>query len=248
MRLHLLGTAGYHPNEFRDTPCLMLPECGLLLDAGSGMHRLRDIVETRTLDIFLTHAHLDHVVGLTYLLGLLYDKPMDRIRVHGEAEKLQALDEHLFSQFLFPVRPPFAWCPLADPVTLPDGGVVRWFPLQHPGGAIGYRIDWPQRSLGYVTDATAAPDASYISEIRNVDLLVHECFFPDGWEERAEFTGHSCLTPVARLARQAGVGRLVLVHINPLAREADPFPSGVESVRGIFAETQVGQDGMVIEF
>ncbi len=248
MRLHLLGTAGYHPNEFRDTPCLMLPECGLLLDAGTGMHRLRDLLETRTLDIFLTHAHLDHVVGLTYLLGLLYDKPMDRIQVHGEAEKLQALDEHLFSQFLFPVRPPFTWQPLADPVTLPGGGVVRWFPLKHPGGAVGYRIDWPQRSLAYVTNVTAARDASYIAEIRNVNLLVHECFFPDGWEERAAFTGHSCLTPVAQLARQAGVGRLVLVHINPLAREPEPFHSGIESVREIFPETQVGQDGMVMEF
>jgi len=246
MRLHLLGTAGYHPNEFRDTPCLMLPECGVLLDAGTGMHRLRDLLETRTLDIFLTHVHLDHVVGLTYLLGLLFDKPMDRIDVHGEAEKLRALDEHLLSQFLFPVRPAFTWRPLTQPVTLPGNGVVRWFPLEHPGGSVGYRIDWPQRSLAYVTDATAAPDASYIPEIRNVDLLVHECFFPDGWEERAEVTGHSCLTPVARLARQADVGRLVLVHINPLAREADPF--GIESAREVFPETQVGQDGMVIEF
>ena len=78
--------------------------------------------------------------------------------------------------------------------------------------------------------------------------LVHECFFPDGWEEQAELTGHSCLTPVVQLARQAGVGRLFLVHINPLARQAEPFPSGVESVREIFPETQVGQDGMVIDF
>ena len=246
MRLHLLGTAGYHPNEFRDTPCLMLPECGVLLDAGTGMHRLRALLQTRTLDIFLTHAHLDHVVGLTYLTGLLYDRPMDRICVHGEPEKLQAVDEHLFSPFLFPVRPRFTWCPLAGPVTLSDGGVVRWFPLRHPGGAVGYRIDWPDCSLAYVTDATAGPDASYLDEIRNVDVLVHECFFPDGWEERAAFTGHSCLTPVAHVARQSGARRLVLVHINPLAHEPDPF--GVDSVREIFAETLIGQDGMVVEF
>jgi len=246
MRLHLLGTAGYHPNEFRDTPCLMLPECGVVLDAGTGMHRLRDLIQTRTLDIFLTHAHLDHVVGLTYLTGLLYDRPLDQICVHGEAEKLQAIDEHLFSAFLFPVRPPFSWSPLAGPVTLPDGGVVHSFPLRHPGGAVGYRIRWPGRSLAYVTDATAEPGASYLDEIRGVDLLVHECFFPDGWEQRAALTGHSCLTPVARVARQAGAGQLVLVHINPLAREPDPF--GIDKAREIFPETLWGQDGMVIEF
>ncbi len=246
MRLHLLGTAGYHPNEFRDTPCLMLPECGVVLDAGTGMHRLRELVQTRTLDIFLTHAHLDHVVGLTYLTGLLYDRPLDRISVHGEAEKLQALDEHLFSPFLFPVRPPFSWSPLAGPVTLPDGGSVHSFPLRHPGGAVGYRLSWPGRSLAYVTDATAEPDASYLDEIRGVDVLVHECFFPDGWEQRAAMTGHSCLSPVARVARQAGVRKLVLVHINPLAHEPDPF--GIAKVHQIFPDTLVGQDGMVIEF
>lgn len=246
MRLHLLGTAGYHPNEFRDTPCLMLPECGVVLDAGTGMHRLRELVQTRTLDIFLTHAHLDHVVGLTYLTGLLYDRPLDRISVHGEAEKLQALDEHLFSPFLFPVRPPFRWSPLAGPVRLPDGGLVHSFPLRHPGGALGYRLSWPGRSLAYVTDATAEPDASYLDEIRGVDVLVHECFFPDGWEQRAAMTGHSCLSPVARIARQAGVRKLVLVHINPLAHEPDPF--GIDKVCQIFPDTLVGQDGMIVEF
>lgn len=246
MRLHLLGTAGYHPNEFRDTPCLMLPACGVLLDAGTGLHRMRELLQTRSLDIFLTHAHLDHVVGLTYLTGLLYDRDLERIDVHGEAAKLRALDEHLFAACLFPVRPPFRWRPLIGPVPLPDGGLLRWFPLQHPGGSVGYRIDWPDRSLAYVTDATAAPDASYLDAIRGVDVLVHECFFPDGWEARAELTGHSCLTPVAQLARQAAVGRLILVHINPLAPPSDPWDGA--DVRDIFAATEVGRDGMVVEF
>ena len=246
MRLHLLGTAGYYPNEFRDTPCLMLPECGVLLDAGTGMHRIRELVQTRSLDIFLTHAHLDHVVGLTYLTGLLYGREMDRVRVHGEAEKLQALDEHLFSAFLFPVRPSFDWCPLGTPVKLADGGLVRWFPLRHPGNSVGYRIDWPDRSLAYVTDATAAADASYLDAIRDVDLLVHECYFPDGWEEQANLTGHSCLTPVAHVAHLSGTRRLVLVHINPLAKEPEPFD--LAPVRDIFSEIQIGRDGMVIEF
>ena len=39
MRLVLLGTTGYHPNERRHTPCLLLPECGVMLDAGTGVFR-----------------------------------------------------------------------------------------------------------------------------------------------------------------------------------------------------------------
>ena len=49
-----------------------------------------------------------------------------------------------------------------------------------------------------------------------VHLLVHECTFADGLEDLAALTGHSCLTPVAELARDAAVGRLVLVHFNAL--------------------------------
>ncbi len=51
-------------------------------------------------------------------------------------------------------------------------------------------------------------------QIRGVDLLVHECYFPDGMEEMAERTGHCCATPVAEVARAAGVKRLLLSHIN----------------------------------
>ena len=69
MRLHFLGTAGYHPNRRRDTACLMIPEAGILLDAGTGIFRARDLIGTPTLDIFLSHVHLDHSVGLTFLLG-----------------------------------------------------------------------------------------------------------------------------------------------------------------------------------
>ena len=62
MQLHLLGTTGYHPNDQRHTACMMLPEIGVVLDAGTAMFRVRDRLCTKTLDIFLTHAHLDHIV------------------------------------------------------------------------------------------------------------------------------------------------------------------------------------------
>ena len=123
---------------------------------------------------------------------------------------------------------------------------MSWFPLEHPGGSVGYRIDWPDRSLAYVTDTTADTQAAYVEKIRGVDVLLHECHFPDGWEIRAEKTGHSCLTPTAQVAKEADVGRLVLVHINPLSNEVDPY--GVQSARDTFPATDIGCDGMIVEF
>jgi ribonuclease BN (tRNA processing enzyme) len=248
MKLVLLGTTGYHPNEQRHTPCMLLPECGAMLDAGTAMFRAPRFLATPTLDIFLTHAHLDHIIGLTYLFSVARQHPLQRVRVFGEAEKLAAIQEHLFSEFIFPVRPPMEFWPLRtdEPVELIDGGRVTHFALEHVGGTVGYRVDWPDRSMAYVTDTTAAPDADYVERIRGVHLLVHECYFPDGHEDWAAKTGHSCTTPVAQVARAAEVGRLVIVHVDPVVTEADPI--GLDVARKVFPNTQLGSDLQEIEF
>ncbi len=246
MRLVLLGTTGYHPNQRRHTPCMMIPQCGVMLDAGTATFRAADYLERPELDIFLTHAHLDHVVGLSYLLSVLYVHPLDRITVHGDAEKLAAVDRHMFSEHLFPKKPPLHWQALAGDVPLAEGGQLSHFPLRHQGGSIGFRLDWPGHSMAYVTDTTAAPGADYVKNIRSVDLLVHECYFPDEYADWAERTGHSCTTPVAQVAREARVGRLVLVHLNPLAVEDDPI--GLDAARSIFPATELGEDLMELEF
>ncbi|MGQ9575680.1 MAG: MBL fold metallo-hydrolase [Thermoguttaceae bacterium] len=246
VKLVLLGTGGYHPNDRRQTACMMIPEHGVMLDAGTALYRAARYLKTPDLDIFLTHAHLDHVIGLTYLFNVLRVRPVERVRIYGIAEKLAAIEEHLFAAPLFPTRPPWQFVPLAGQVGLAGGGRLRYFSLVHPGGAIGFRLDWPGHSLAYVTDTTAAPDAAYLQQVRGVNLLVHECHFPDSQADWAGRTGHSHTTAAAELARRAGAGRLVLVHFNPLCPEADPI--GLRAARSVFPRTDLGEDLMELEF
>ena len=245
MKLVLLGTTGYHPSDERHTACMMLPDLGIVFDAGTGMFRARDYLSTRTLDVFISHAHLDHIIGLTFLLDVLQGRTMERVTVHGMAEKLAAIERHLLADDLFPVPLPCEYRPLDAPVQLSSGVTVAHFPLKHPGGSVGFRLSADGRSLAYVTDTTASPDAPYIEQIRGVDTLVHECYFPDDQEEFARHTGHSCITPVVQLAKAADVGRLVLVHIDPLSTGDDPLD--LAKARSIFPRTEVGYDRMEIE-
>jgi ribonuclease BN (tRNA processing enzyme) len=246
MKLILLGTGGYYPTSRRHTACLMLPEIGVVLDAGSGMCRIGKHLQTEQLDIFLSHAHLDHISGLTYLLNLVPANVLARTTVHGDAAKLAAIREHLFAESIFPVSPSFQFAPLTDSHALPNGGTLRHFPLVHPGGSLGFRLDWPGHSMAYVTDTTADAGARYVENIRGVDLLVHEAYFAENVNDIPAMTGHSDLRRVAELAAATNVGRLVIVHIDPRIDDDSVFD--LPAAKQIFANTEIGIDEMELQF
>ena len=126
MELVLLGTGGYHPNEARHTACLMLPEHGILLDAGTALFRAREHLRTPELVVVLTHAHLDHIVGLTFLFDVLDDRNTQRAIIYGEAQKNAAIQQRLLAEPFFPAGRWAGTGPLEDCVT--RGGLrVRVF-------------------------------------------------------------------------------------------------------------------------
>jgi ribonuclease BN (tRNA processing enzyme) len=246
MKLVLLGSGGYFPNDRRHTACLLLPEVGVVLDAGSGMCRIGPYLQTDRLDVFLTHAHLDHIAGLTYLMNVAPRDVVERTVVRGASAKLEAVKQHLFAEALFPLPPPFRFEPLISPCRLPQGGTLNSFPLEHPGGSIGFRLEWPGHSMAYVTDTTADRNADYLHSIRGVDLLVHEAYFTHDADDLPRVTGHSSLHSAAAVAAAAQVGRLVLVHINPQIEDDAAFD--LDAARAIHPVVELGRDEMQLEF
>lgn len=243
MNLIFLGTGGFHPNERRHTAGLLLPEIGVAFDAGTGTFRLAERLVERKLNLFLTHAHLDHICGLPYLLVPLMRQQIETCTVWGSAATLDAVRAHLFSEPVFPVLPRFELRELPDRINVP-GGVVTHHPLHHPGGSLGYRFDGDDgRSFAYITDTVTRPD--YIDFIRDVDVLIHECYFPDSDQEWCERTGHSHTAAVAELARSANVARLYLTHIDPQRPNDDPLD--IAAGKAIFPATELAEDLMIID-
>lgn len=234
MKLHCLGTAGYHPSETRHTSCYALPECDLILDAGSGFFRVAPLITRPDLHILLSHTHLDHVFGLTFVLDLLPTTPLERIHVYAQRKKIEALCSHLFHEDLFPVMPPIEWHALEDLGDAFSVGETRvaWFPLQHPGGSVGYRLDWDSTSLAYVTDTTSREDAEYWGHIQGVEWLLHECNFSDRYRELAIRTGHSWTSAVLENAARK-IRRLLLSHFNPLETGLDPIELGAATAKNL---------------
>jgi ribonuclease BN (tRNA processing enzyme) len=262
MKLVLLGTNGFGPSDDGHTASFMLPEFGIVLDAGSGLYRVADYLKTPSLDIYLSHAHLDHIIGLTYLWGALLKKQVQEtasdqladfqslanrvdemnkhVRIFATESVLQGVEERLgrWSDA--------NWVILPERQPLPENGVLTHFPLDHGVPCFGFRLDWPGHSLAYVTDTIAGADAPYIEHLRGVDLVLHDAYLPDMWSDFARLTRHSHTSAAAYVAARAGVGRLLLIHHNTAGMRV--AGAELERARQIFANTDVGLDNMEIEF
>jgi ribonuclease Z len=264
MRLVLLGTNGFQPTDDGQTACYMLPDLGIVLDAGSGLHRISQHLKTASLDIYLSHADNDHCLGLQYLFGAFLkniiagsgrrfsdetagsfisqaEAFLTQVSIHGTPSTLADLQKVGFDGSIV------HFLPLVPDEALAGDGRLTHFPLEHAGAEChGFRLDWPGHSLAYVTDTVARPAAAYVDKLVGVDVLLHECYFPNSLAKTSASIGHSYTSAVAQVAHEAKVRRLVLIHHNTVGLRIDG--AELESAREIFPATEVGLDGMEIEF
>ena len=222
----------------------MLPEVGVVLDAGTGMFRIRDFWFNPELDIFLSHAHLDHVVGLTFS-STCSTRSWSATTVHALPDKLAAIGQHLLNEFDFPVELPCDYRRLSRSSRWP-GAAADPFSAGESGRLGGLGLDWPGHSLAYVTDTTAEPTADYIDTFAASIYWCTSAIFPTALEQIAEKTGHCWATQVAEVARAAGAKRLLLSHIN--ANYDDEKSIGLAGIRGNFPHAELAHHKMEVDF
>jgi ribonuclease BN (tRNA processing enzyme) len=245
------------PSEQRETTCFAARSGDSLLvfDAGTGLRRLGHDAHAylaegvREVHLFLTHYHLDHTCGLAYLAGVL---PRRTVTIHAPAQELTGVNPEAALAGL--LRKPYHPQNLADlhylrvePVkgrTEVAGHVVAVRPQVHSDVSVAYRVD---DDLVLATDT--APDPGTAEFSAGAGLLLHEA-----WYARADFAdghlpagyeSHSDVESVAALAAAAGVGRLVLIHLNPRRDEAHHARLAA-AARRVFAAAELHDDGETI--
>jgi phosphoribosyl 1,2-cyclic phosphodiesterase len=239
MEITFWGVRGTMPVSGRETlrhggrtPCASIVSSAgdiVIIDAGTGIKSLGESLMSPAragrlrVHLLFTHFHLDHVIGLPFFAPL-YSDAADI--VFGSALAPRETERQvrgLMSGRSFPVD--FRETASAKSfVRVSESTIsigilkISGCPLRHPQGSLGYRIADESGSVVFATD-TEPPDEGTDERLarfsRGATYFVCDATFtPEEYLTRQGW-GHGTWLHGARLARQAGVGRLVLSHLNP---------------------------------
>ena len=201
MKLRVLGcSGGIGGRHLRTTSFLV--DHDILIDAGSGVAEL-SVAELAAIDhVFLTHAHLDHILALPLMIDAVADRRARPLIVHAIPEVLEALRRHIFNWAIWPdfTQLPDAENPFVRFQPLDIGSAVSLgerhitaLPVAHTVPAVGYCLDSGAASLVFSGD-TGPSDAFWaaVNRVANLRYLLVECAFSNQECKLAEMSKHMC--------------------------------------------------------
>lgn len=269
LRLRFWGTRGSIPSPGPttvryggNTPCVEVrteTDWLVILDAGTGIRELgRSLVASSnghgiSADIFLTHAHWDHIQGIPFFAPIF--QPGNHFTIWGSKTLERSIDKVIRDQMLpvvFPVTfeqldATIDFGEIAEGRHVGNGYEVTAFAVQHPGGALGFRFTSGSRqggSLVYISDNELSPAPVYTSRsdwkeqlvefVRGATVLVHDATYTCDEYEQHRGWGHSTDEDAVSLALDAGVEQLVLFHHRP-ERTDDDVDRSLAACRALVA-------------
>ena len=255
MQLKVLGSAGSVTPEGQT--CSFLVGERMVFEMGSAASVLSIAAQCRIDDVFLTHAHLDHVKDLAFLAENVFGGRDVPVNVRGLPATLETFANHImngavwpdFTALPSPENPTLRYVPVEPGRTIKVGGLrVTAVEVNHPGGCVAYVLDSGAGALVLCGD-TGPTDAlwQFVNEAgAQVRGIMIETSFPDRLHALADVSGH--LTPALLGAELCKLDRrdipVHICHIKAPTRDetvAELAALGDERVR-------VLEPGTVLEF
>jgi phosphoribosyl 1,2-cyclic phosphodiesterase len=247
-----------------NTPCVEI-RCGpytLIFDAGTGIRPLGNaLVHSANgtgFDIFLSHGHIDHVIGLPFFAPLFMEGQTVRVWA-GSLQPAGGVEKAVRKLMSFPFFPlqvdalhaklEFHDFHAGDVINPRPGVTLRTAALNHPGGAIGYRIEYGGQSVAYVTDIELGDgpiDPALLALTKDAAIVILDTTYTDEELPSHAGWGHSSWQQGIRLADACGADKLCLFHHDPEHDDAfmDTIRTAAEAAR---PGTIVAREGLQIK-
>lgn len=243
--IHIWGARGTFPMPGPDTlefgghtACVEVRAGGhlMIFDAGTGIVPLGKALLEQSIseiDLFFSHVHYDHIIGLPYFLPAFWSKVKLRIWAGHmqDGSTPEQLVAGIFRPPYFPITKDWMRAEIEYRQFAP-GDVLKPAPgieiatglLRHPNGAVGYRLEHKGASFAYLTDFEH-DDGRGDAEIRrlaeNVDLaLLDAAYTPEEYPKFVNF-GHSTWEKCGELCAAAGARNWGMFHHMHLRTDED---------------------------
>jgi phosphoribosyl 1,2-cyclic phosphodiesterase len=243
-----------------NTTCvsLRLRDYIFVFDAGTGIRELGKYLEDKDRaswrgSLLLTHYHWDHIQGLPFFSPAFRSE--NRFHIYGEPKKGTSIQE-ILSEQMQPPYFPVSLDSLEGLVTFveirPDLKLeilpkifLHTIRLNHPGDALGYRLDSPEGSVCIITDHEHSNEGlseSVVEFVHKATILIHDAqYTPDEKRGAKSGWGHSSWEEAALTARKAMIDKLYLLHHDPDRSDA-ALEVILNDARKVFPNTKIAAE------
>ncbi len=214
MRVIFLGTNGWYDTDTGNTICILIrtTDYEIVFDAGNGFYKIDQYIpkgNSKPVYLFLSHFHLDHIIGLHTLMKFNFSQGLTICGPAGTRAILGIFINDPFSASFSLLSFSVTTCELPEELSkLPFK--VEAKELYHPSLTLGYRIEIEGKVISYCPDTGYCENA--VGLARSSDLLIAECAYKEG--QSSETWPHLNPETAARIAREAEAKSLALVHFD----------------------------------
>jgi len=236
----------------------------LIFDGGTGLRLLGKKLQKEmpiTAYMFFSHVHWDHIQGFPFFEPAFV--PGNVFHLYGGNNVSRTLEETLAGQMDHPNFPVHLGAMAAQmkfldmvegvPLDIDDGqgGTVRVTSAagNHPQGVFAFRVEHQGKAIVYATDTEhyeGRVDQKLVDLSRGAAALIYDSqYTPEEYASKKGW-GHSTFEEGAKIAKLAGVQRLVLFHHDPTQNDAAVHEKE-RRAKAAFGDVIAAYEGLTLE-